>query len=68
MEKRETSEKNFRVLALKYRPRRFSELVGQEALVKTLTNSFVLFPDPKKLNVGIVLYSSTVGIPSARYG
>ncbi len=41
MEKRETSEKNFRVLALKYRPRRFSELVGQEALVKTLTNSFV---------------------------
>ncbi len=40
MEKRETSEKSFRVLALKYRPGRFSELVGQEALVKTLTNSF----------------------------
>ena len=41
MEKRETPEKNFRVLALKYRPSRFSELVGQEALVKTLTNSFL---------------------------
>ncbi len=40
MEKRETPEKNFRVLALQYRPSRFSELVGQGALVKTLSNSF----------------------------
>ncbi|MBU0799975.1 MAG: DNA polymerase III subunit gamma/tau, partial [Alphaproteobacteria bacterium] len=28
----------YRVLARKYRPRNFSELVGQEALVRTLTN------------------------------
>ena len=41
MEKRETPEKSFRVLALKYRPSKFSELVGQAALVKTLTNSFL---------------------------
>ena len=35
------SAKNFKVLALKYRPSKFLELVGQEALVKTLTNSFL---------------------------
>ncbi len=40
MEKRETSEKNFRVLALKYRPSKFSELVGQQVLVRALINSF----------------------------
>ena len=33
--------KNFKVLALKYRPSKFLELVGQEALVKTLKNSFL---------------------------
>jgi DNA polymerase-3 subunit gamma/tau len=31
--------KAYRVLARKYRPRDFSELVGQEALVRTLTNA-----------------------------
>jgi DNA polymerase III subunit gamma/tau len=29
----------YRVLARKYRPRRFDELIGQEALVRTLTNA-----------------------------
>ena len=31
----------YRVLALKYRPSQFSELVGQDTLVKTLRNSFL---------------------------
>ncbi len=30
----------YRVLARKYRPRRFEELVGQDAMVRTLTNAF----------------------------
>ncbi len=30
----------YRVLARKYRPRRLSELIGQEAMVRTLTNAF----------------------------
>jgi DNA polymerase-3 subunit gamma/tau len=30
----------YRVLARSYRPRRLSELIGQEALVRTLTNAF----------------------------
>ncbi len=30
----------YRVLARKYRPRRFEDLVGQEAMVRTLTNAF----------------------------
>ncbi len=30
----------YRVLARKYRPRTFDELIGQEALVRTLTNAF----------------------------
>ena len=30
----------YRVLARKYRPSRFSDLVGQEAMVRTLTNAF----------------------------
>src|SRR6201997_4575538 len=36
-----TSEKpvEYRVLARKYRPQNFSELKGQEALVRTLTNA-----------------------------
>ncbi len=31
----------YKVLALKYRPSQFSELLGQETLVKTLRNSFI---------------------------
>ena len=31
----------YKVLALKYRPSQFSELVGQDTLVKTLRNSFI---------------------------
>ena len=30
----------YRVLARKYRPRRFAELIGQEVLVRTLGNAF----------------------------
>jgi len=33
------SETAYRVLARKYRPSRFSELIGQEAMVRTLTNA-----------------------------
>jgi len=32
----------YQVLARKYRPQNFSELIGQEALVRTLTNAFEL--------------------------
>ncbi|MBO0733828.1 MAG: DNA polymerase III subunit gamma/tau [Methylocapsa sp.] len=32
----------YRVLARKYRPARFEELIGQEAMVRTLTNAFEL--------------------------
>ena len=35
------SEEPYKVLALKYRPSQFSELVGQDTLVKTLRNSFL---------------------------
>ena len=31
-------EKQYQVLARKYRPQKFSELVGQPALVQTLSN------------------------------
>ena len=31
----------YKVLALKYRPSQFSELVGQDTLVKTLRNAFL---------------------------
>ena len=34
------SVETYKVLALKYRPSQFSELVGQETLVRTLRNSF----------------------------
>ena len=34
------SVETYKVLALKYRPSQFSELVGQDSLVKTLRNSF----------------------------
>lgn len=33
------TEKNYQVLARKYRPREFTDLIGQEVLVKTLTNA-----------------------------
>ena len=32
-------KKNLRVLALKYRPQRFNELIGQDILVNTLINA-----------------------------
>ena len=35
------SAEPYKVLALKYRPTQFSELVGQDTLVKTLRNSFL---------------------------
>ncbi|MFP4314045.1 MAG: DNA polymerase III subunit gamma/tau [Alphaproteobacteria bacterium] len=35
----DTSKIPYRVLALKYRPQNFDELIGQEALVRTLTNA-----------------------------
>ena len=34
-----TSAANYRVLARKYRPARFTDLIGQEAVVRTLTNA-----------------------------
>ena len=36
------SAEAYQVLARKYRPQNFSELIGQEALVRTLTNAFAL--------------------------
>ena len=36
------SSEPYQVLARKYRPKNFSELVGQDALVRTLTNAFAL--------------------------
>ena len=33
-------EGGYQVLARKYRPRRFEDLIGQEAMVRTLTNAF----------------------------
>ncbi|WP_336278819.1 DNA polymerase III subunit gamma/tau [Bartonella sp. CB175] len=33
-------EMTYRVLARKYRPQNFSDLIGQEAMVRTLTNAF----------------------------
>ena len=34
-----TASTPYRVLARKYRPRNFDELIGQDALVRTLTNA-----------------------------
>lgn len=34
------AETAYRVLARKYRPQNFSDLIGQEAMVRTLTNAF----------------------------
>lgn len=39
MAKQGTETTEYRVLARKYRPRNFSELKGQDALVRTLTNA-----------------------------
>ena len=36
----ETGEKTYQVLARKYRPATFADLVGQEAMVRTLQNAF----------------------------
>ncbi len=36
----ETAEKSYQVLARKYRPATFADLVGQEAMVRTLKNAF----------------------------
>ena len=36
----ETGEKTYQVLARKYRPATFADLVGQEAMVRTLKNAF----------------------------
>ncbi len=35
-----TEQKPYRVLARKYRPQNFADLIGQEAMVRTLTNAF----------------------------
>ncbi len=35
----ESTDRSYRVLARKYRPAAFSGLIGQEALVRTLTNA-----------------------------
>ena len=36
----ETQEKTYQVLARKYRPQTFADLIGQEAMVRTLKNAF----------------------------
>ena len=33
--------KDHKILALKYRPRNFEELIGQDIIVKTITNSII---------------------------
>jgi len=38
----DNAEEAYQVLARKYRPQNFSEVIGQEALVRTLTNAFDL--------------------------
>ena len=37
-----TEEKKYKVLARKYRPQKFEDLVGQELLVKILSNAINL--------------------------
>jgi DNA polymerase III subunit gamma/tau len=39
---RKAAEANYRVLARKYRPTRFEDLIGQEPMVRTLSNAFDL--------------------------
>ncbi|MFB0994332.1 MAG: DNA polymerase III subunit gamma/tau, partial [Paracoccaceae bacterium] len=36
----ETTAQGYRVLARKYRPQTFADLIGQEAMVRTLKNAF----------------------------
>ncbi|MEP2137940.1 MAG: DNA polymerase III subunit gamma/tau, partial [Erythrobacter sp.] len=36
----DTADTSYQVLALKYRPKTFADLVGQEAMVRTLKNAF----------------------------
>ncbi len=36
----QTAATPYRVLARKYRPRSFDDLIGQEPMVRTLTNAF----------------------------
>jgi len=36
----DTNEQTYQVLARKYRPETFADLVGQEAMVRTLKNAF----------------------------
>ncbi|MEZ5798535.1 MAG: DNA polymerase III subunit gamma/tau [Paracoccaceae bacterium] len=36
----DTAEKSYQVLARKYRPQTFADLIGQEAMVRTLKNAF----------------------------
>ena len=38
----DTTQQAYRVLARKYRPETFSELIGQDALVRTLSNALTL--------------------------
>ena len=38
----DTAQQTYRVLARKYRPETFSELIGQESLVRTLSNALTL--------------------------
>ena len=42
IEKTNTNQKEYTILARKYRPKLFSELIGQETLVETLTNAIKL--------------------------
>lgn len=37
-----TVEKSYRVLARKYRPQNFDDLIGQEAMVRTMRNAFAM--------------------------
>ena len=37
---KENSKDNYQVLARKYRPATFSDLIGQDTMVRTLTNAF----------------------------
>jgi replication-associated recombination protein RarA len=38
----DTNQQTYRVLARKYRPETFSELIGQDTLVRTLSNALTL--------------------------
>ncbi|MBX4159212.1 M48 family metalloprotease, partial [Lactiplantibacillus plantarum] len=41
----------YQVLARKYRPRTFEDLIGQEAMVRTLTNAFATGRNPQNAAV-----------------